>query len=88
MGYYINQLKNRQPLPALDKALFMVENIEGVKIIPKPTEFVENLVCVVENGPFDAAAYCYDENEFDVFALNDGRRKTWMIIPNAKEIAH
>lgn len=38
-------------------------------------------VCVVENGVFDAAAFAFDEREFDAF-LNDGTRrvKHWLEI--------
>lgn len=39
-------------------------------------------VCVVENGPFDACAIAYDVNELDAFRVDDGRRKTWLVVPN------
>ena len=47
-----------------------------------------NLICVVENGPFDAALYCVDEGEYEAAAdTNDTRHKRWIIHPNAEQLA-
>lgn len=40
-------------------------------------------VCLVDNGPFTAAAIAYDDRERDVFLHPDGRSKVWYIVPKA-----
>lgn len=49
-------------------------------------EFKPDLVCVVDNGFFAAAAYCYSQGEFEEFSKTT-RPKKWLIVPNAKELA-
>lgn len=51
-----------------------------------PMVYEENLICVVDNGMFAAAAYCYSPAEYKVFSEPDGRPKTWLIHPQAKEM--
>ena len=38
------------------------------------------LICVVANPGFDAAAFCYNESEFQEFTSPDVRPKTWLLI--------
>lgn len=84
MGYYVNQI-NGKILPAKNKVKFLLEN--GAVRILNPT-FQENLVCVVENIMFDAAAYAYSEDEMKCFNESDDlRTKTWLIVPNANELS-
>jgi hypothetical protein len=81
MGRYIQG-------PAHNKAQYIVETYNG-KIVTQAEaeEVVRNdptnaAICVVENGPFDAAAYAYNMDEFKAFTLpHDNRPKTWVIIP-------
>jgi hypothetical protein len=81
MGYYINQI-NGKPLPSQGKFQSLIEN--GSTQINTPTEFQDNLVCVVENIWFDAAAYAYSEKEMNEFLdPSDHRRKRWLIVPYA-----
>lgn len=49
-------------------------------------EFVPNLICIVDNGLFAAAAYCYSEKEFEEFKRYDGRQKTWLIYEHAEKL--
>ena len=50
--------------------------------------FKEDLVCVVDNGPFAAAGYAFDEQEFNDFNdPNDLRPKKWFVVPNAASLA-
>jgi len=61
---------------------------DGAKEIPEPTEFVPNLVCVVDNGFFGAAAYAYDEGEFIAFkSPGDKRPKRWFIWDKVQQFA-
>lgn len=85
MGYYINQNSKNQPLGS-DKSAALIA--DGAKKIPQPEGYKENLVCVVSNGSWDAAAYIYSQGEFEAFAdPNDTRRKTWLEYEHAKELA-
>ena len=39
----------------------------------------DGVVCVVDNGPFEAAAYIYSQSEFVAFSQpTDFRLKTWL----------
>lgn len=86
MGYYINKV-NGVMLPALGKAHALID-LADAQPIDEPKEWVENLVCVVNNGLFEAAAYIPDTAELIDFTMpHDYRGKQWMIVPNAKELA-
>ena len=83
MGKYIN--KNSQG-KLLQVGYFNKINsllADGAKTIAEPEEFQDNLVCVVDNGFFAAAAHAYDEDEMEEFKVEDGRDKTWLIYPHA-----
>jgi hypothetical protein len=85
MGYYINVNSKGQDAPALGKANFILA--DGGMDIPEPVEWREGIVCVVENGFFDAAAYAYNEKELNEFLSPDGRDKTWLYYPLAKNLS-
>lgn len=87
MGYYINELPNGELLPAKGKADKLLSTIEGTKEIKTPQQWEEDIVCVVDNGPFEAAAYAFSQNELNVFANPDGRPKRWLKVPGAKTLA-
>jgi len=84
MGKYINKDSKGQQLPNIGK----VQALKNDGATITDSSFKENLVCVVENSFFDAAAYMYSENELDYF-VNDGsgRRKTFLVHPKAKDLA-
>lgn len=48
--------------------------------------FQKDLVCVIDNNMFAAAAYMYNEREFNEFK-EYSRRKTWLVVPNAENLA-
>ena len=82
MGRYINEI-NGIGLGASfrDKSLGIEKN--GGTKISQPTEFGPDLVCVVDNGFFAAAAFCYSKDELEQFSVEDGRPKQWYKLPNA-----
>jgi hypothetical protein len=78
MGFYIETYCNQ------GKADELVKRHGAIKIAtPKSFNDIPSglaLICVVENGFFDAAGYCYDESEFNAFVSPDGRRKHWLLM--------
>lgn len=84
MGYYINSDSKGRNL-GLSKVNSLLK--DGA-ILATGMEFIPDLVCVVDNGMFEAAAYCYSEQEYQEFANpSDRRQKTWMIYHHAKELS-
>lgn len=77
MGMYINGIGTTYQ----EKIENLVENHSGI-IIPEPSQFIPDLVCVVDNVTFGAAGYVFDEKEFEAFVQIKGRRKIWLIVPN------
>lgn len=81
MGYYIEVPEH------LNKAEQLVDIYNAV-IIPRPNKLSDipkdkALICVVENGPFDAAGYCFSQDEFDAFKSDYGPRqrpRTWLLM--------
>ena len=78
MGYYIETPVH------LGKAKYLVDH-HNAELVLSPEDFKfdgdEALVCVVENGPFDAAGVAYDAAERDSFNNpTDPRAKTWLKI--------
>lgn len=83
MGKYINTNSKGLPLPP-NKVAGLIEDgalqVDGAR-------FIENLVCVVDNGLFMAAAYCDTEREFEAFKYPDGRKKVWLHYEHASTVA-
>jgi len=82
MGLYINKNSKGEILPNLGKVQALIN--DGAVITDE--RFKENLVCVVEQGLFDAAAYMYSENEHEEF-IYTVRTRTWLVYDKAKELA-
>lgn len=75
MGYYIET-----PEPT-NKAGQLIASNGAVPVDPNGFEFkgLKVLVCVVQNGIFDAAGIIFDARELDAFTQpNDMRIKTWI----------
>ena len=89
MGKYVERNSfGRLSSGYVDKLKELV--LDGASVISgTPSEWTTDLICVVDNGPWAAAGYCYDEKEFkrwtDSFANGDTRRHIWMIYPKVKE---
>jgi hypothetical protein len=86
MGDYINYTK-RGVLPPHGKADRIITDGHADILIGPPKDLSEIpadkvLVCVVENGLFEAAGVTYNERELRAFTdPSDDRPKTWLIVP-------
>ena len=84
MGYYIQTPGNNT-----GKADIICKEYKAKKIL-RPESWSEifpneGLICVVSNGLFEAAAFCYDEDEFKAFNDPiDTRPKTWLVMDRKK----
>lgn len=84
MGYYIETPSNH------GKADWLIKEHGAVEVLfPVPfwstNDRDEVTVCVVDNGPFEAAAIACDEKELERFKREpDPRPKRWLILPRAK----
>lgn len=83
MGYYIDKVRETY-LDPRHKARQLLMLVEGAKEVKeRPITFQPDLVCVVENGMFDAAGYAYSEAEMHAFLEADGRPRRWLTVPDA-----
>ena len=84
MGYYI-----QTPLRKQKAAQLCAANKEAA-VIPQPRSFADvsmtlGLICIVDNGPFEAACFCHNEREFlDFLDPTDPRPKVWLIMNRRK----
>ena len=83
MGKYINETANGTPLGSTGKVKQLLD--DGAKLTD--ATWKPNLICVIDNYAFEAAAYMYSEAEFDEFNGIDDRPKTWLIHECAEAIA-
>lgn len=83
MGFYIEV-----PHP-LNKVQQILDRFEGARVVERPARFRDIpegkvLICVVSNGPFDAALICYDEEQFlrplRAYQLGDRRPTEYLLI--------
>ena len=79
MGWYINGIG-----VSYEEKVSTLKNKHNAAITDN--SFKDDLVCVVDNGMFAAAAYMKTEQEFQHFNEPDTRRKIWLIVPNAAEL--
>jgi hypothetical protein len=82
MGYYINQTTKRN-LDTLGKADALIADENAIELPFAPDEFPTDrgIVCVVNNGPFEAASFAYNKEEMDAFNdLSDPRPKRWLVM--------
>jgi hypothetical protein len=77
MGIYLDVNSKGEPLSTIGKADELIK--DGAVEQKSPHYVHDRSVCVVSNGPFDAAAFIFDPREFDAF-LHDGsnRPKRWL----------
>lgn len=80
MGYYV------ETGTAKNKAAIIEETYGALQITQQEAEFFVNeregaVICVVNNGPFEAAAFCHNSDEFHIFNdPQDHRPKTWLLV--------
>lgn len=78
MGYYIETGTFK------GKAQWILNNCKGSHgVIGRPTSVDAGMVpvCVVDNGPFDAAGIAFNPREAEAFDLpSDPRLRQWLII--------
>lgn len=85
MGYYI---ETSHHLNKADQLLRLPDVREVDAINASPDRSGQTVsVCVVQNGPFDAAAICFNFDEFREFKVPDGRPKRWLVLPRATVVA-
>lgn len=87
MGYYIETGTRH------GKAEQIMDTFDAIEISQDEARiFLEEgadcaIICVVDNGPFEAAAYCHSLKEFQQFTLpQDDRPKTWLMVPDRAQI--
>lgn len=86
MGYYVNPSN-------MSKEQWLQDN--GIEVLT-PGPFPEDdtvVVCLLDNGPFTAAAICYSKDELDQFAQRgryegeartDRRHRQWFLVDKTK----
>lgn len=86
MGYYL------ETGTAHNKAAIIEQTHGATRITPEEAEFFiaeqdGAVICVVNNGMFEAAAFCYNLDEFRTFSdPRDDRPKTWLVIPDREKV--
>jgi hypothetical protein len=77
MGFYIETGTSR------GKADILISQYGASPVCPVFKDIDDNkaLICVVDNGYFEAAAYCFSEQEFKAFNdPSDPRPRKWLIM--------
>lgn len=79
MGYYLNSIfPQKKDLVLKSFKCFITNSLVASEVLRENKYAV---VCVVDNGPFEAVAYCYNESEFEAFnEPTDNRPKTWIVV--------
>jgi hypothetical protein len=86
VGYYI---ETNTPH---GKAEQIMQTLGGTEVTQEEAEMIIKedmgaVICVVDNGPFEAAAYCYNLDEFRAFTHpSDDRPKKWIVVDNKEEV--
>jgi hypothetical protein len=78
MGKYVNQINGVQLGSSFNSKCEKLSEMGAVQV--RDSEFMENMICVVDNGFFAAAAYAYSESEYNEFKSPDGRPKRWFTL--------
>jgi hypothetical protein len=86
MGRYINHTSTGTPLPARGKMSALLADGATLYGGILKNANLDTLVCIVDNGMFEAAAWVYDKREVAEFSNpQDRRQKVWLVYPHAKQ---
>ena len=91
MGYYVwnkAEMTDGNHLNKADRITAQYPEVQEVHVLAASPDRTGQTVsvCVIQNGPFDAAVICYNDAEYRDFKREDGRPKRWLIFPRAKVI--
>jgi len=83
MGFYIGYPQDG------DKVKLITEEYGGIILSepPKPENFPSSqaIICVVDNGSWEAAAFCYKVEELQIFLDDTSERpKVWILMDRQK----
>lgn len=82
MGFYIEVTENKRKA----KQLIFLYGATRISVPTYPPPPGEVIICVVDNGPYEAVAICYSEQEMQEFNdPDDDRRKEWLLM-DRKEV--
>lgn len=85
MGKYLNSLPTGHlPVKGKAEALLALEDVTLLNETPLSVNSIpENrkIVCVVDNGPFEAAALMYNQSELEHFKGQSNPKK-WLLVPD------
>lgn len=85
MGYYVNETQNGYLGTNFEEKCSAFLNVGAVEL-DNSEIFVQNMICVVDNGLFAAAAYLYNEDEWKKFTNpTDTRKKRFFQWDKAEE---
>lgn len=85
MGFYLEVQENQNKAGQLIKLGAVNIGLPPKRLADIPKGKI--LVCVVQNGLFDAAGICYSEAELEEFKeTRTGRRRTWLTM-DAQKVA-
>ncbi len=79
MGYYIE-------VPQVHGKAQQIIDIHGAELLKRVPMSVRDvpedkaIICVVDNGPFEAAAFAFDDLELREFAKPDPRPRQWLLM--------
>lgn len=87
MGYYIE-------VPNVKGKAQQVIDIHGAELLERAPLSLSDIppdkavICVVDNGPFEAAGFCYNEKELQDFVAPDyfqpQRPRQWLLMDRSK----
>jgi hypothetical protein len=87
MGMYVNTDSKGKDIGASFESKIASLLADGA-VQTNGKEFEKDLVCVVDNGFFAAAGYCFNEREYACFSdTSDTRRKAWFTYEHVVDVA-
>jgi hypothetical protein len=90
MGLYLEQTFKKERLPHNKAAGLIADGGEFLANGKYNGEWSPDLVCVVDNGLFTAAAWVYSKQEMEDFqpSLSDRRPRTWVRYPYIRSVLY